>query len=128
MRRTWGWWSVVLSALAVLAGAGGERPSVSDAVGASVSRHVPPSGSGGEGVVTCPHFRLGRGVLADGGRFIRDVRRTGSGPAIELALPTPAPARAVSCAQARPPSYLLDRSLRDGTRSSRSTGLPPPHA
>ena len=119
---------VLIAALAVLAGGGQGRAPEPAPGGASLSQHDRPVRSDpAEEAVGGSAFRLGRGwVSGASGRQLRDARRPGAAPVAQVAIPTgaavalPLPRTSLS----RDPS--IDRALRDGTRSSRSTGLPPP--
>lgn len=122
MWRSWGWLVVLMAPLAFPAGGAGEPVPASAASAASVSRHAPGEDAcAGRASLTGPHLRLGRGAAPGG---IARCAASAGGPA--SALPGSPHALVSLPLPDRSSRVVLDRSLRDGTRSARSTGLPPP--
>jgi hypothetical protein len=134
MTRPRVWSAVLLSALALPAGIRSEPWAGALLSPASISSHpLPPEpGSPGE-VEPGSHLRLGRGVVVDGPvrtplrlqRSTRDCRRAAPCPDTHCAL-LERPARLSPVPHSAPECPRFGEAQRDGTWSSRSTGLPPP--
>ena len=116
MGRAWGWVALALCALAVVAGRGEARPAAPVDPAGSISAHAPPAEPGSAHEEEVAPFRIGRGV---GGT------PRGCAPAAGVLAATALDRLPVALRSASRPRYST-RALRDGTLSSRSTGLPPP--